>query len=72
LFFKLTSGKATAQDQKKKALEQKEKQLQGMLEIWDQPHVNPNWYRNAAAEAQKYPELEVSKLLLAKVKGEVT
>lgn len=61
-----------AQDQKKKALEQKEKQLQGMLESWDQTHAKPNWHQMAIAEAQKYPELAVSKLLLAKVKGEVT
>jgi len=65
-------AQAAAQDQKKRALEQEERYLKGLLEIWDDPHSNPNWYRNAVAEAQKYPELEVSKLLLAKVKGEVT
>ena len=65
-------AKIAAQDQKKNALEQKEKQLRGMLESWDLPHVNPKWHQTAIAEAQKYPELEVSKLLLAKVKCEVS
>ena len=65
-------AQAAAQNQKKKATEAVERQLNGMLEEWELPHANPKWHQIAITEAQKYPELEVSKLLLAKVKGEVT
>jgi hypothetical protein len=49
-------------------LDEKDRQLKGMLESWDLPHYTPNWQQKAIAEAQKYPDLPSAKLLLAKAK----
>jgi hypothetical protein len=49
---------------KNPALEQKEKQLLGMLEEWNLPHPKENWREQVIGEAKKYPDLEASKKIL--------
>ena len=62
----------TLEQQKAKvALEAKDREFQGVLEQWDS-HPDPVWRTQKILRAQKYPELASSKLLLAKVNGEVT
>jgi hypothetical protein len=56
------------QEKEKKFLEQKNKQFKGMVEQWDETHFKPDWHGKVVAEAEKYPDLEYAKLLVAKGK----
>lgn len=54
------------QQKEKQFLEQKNKQFKGMLDQWDETHFKADWHVKAVAAAEKYPDLEYAKLLVAK------
>lgn len=55
------------QEKSKQFLEQKERQFRGQLEQWED-HPDLNWRVKVVAEAEKYPDIECAKLLVAKGK----
>lgn len=55
------------QEKQKKFLERKESQFKGQLQQWD-IHPDLNWRVKVVTEAEKYPELEFARLLVAKGK----
>lgn len=56
------------QQREKQFLDDKERQLKGMLEVWDLEHFTPNWHEKAIHEAKKYPDLASAKAILRKAR----